>query len=225
METREALLRKIEGLLKLAEDSPEDHECQSALLKVRSLMSQYNLTMEEVTVVSKAEVNEVESGTFTTRYTLWRMHLATLLANNHRCSLLVRRYRGLQTRGIAFVGEGEDPSILREIYNSTVHYLDHVTEEIRNEYRNCSPDEQYSYSDSYVKGFIAGLRDSYREQTTISTEMGLMVVLPPSVEEYMESFKSVSLSTSKVSLMSRQHYSAGYEKGVHYNDLETITEG
>lgn len=56
MDELDKIIRKIQDLMKLAQDNPNDEEGQTALLMAQRLLLKYNLSME--TVQSAAAINE-----------------------------------------------------------------------------------------------------------------------------------------------------------------------
>lgn len=55
MSRNEKIIRKIQGLLKIAEDERNDEECQAAFLLAQKLMIQYQISQAEITVEAEKE--------------------------------------------------------------------------------------------------------------------------------------------------------------------------
>lgn len=53
MSKNEKIIRKIQGLLKIAEDERNDEECQAAFLLAQKLMIQYQILQTEITIEGK----------------------------------------------------------------------------------------------------------------------------------------------------------------------------
>ncbi len=85
-------IEKIQNLLELAYDAPNDEEGQTALLIAQRLMVKHNLSMNDLTN-SKTQKDIGETiGTWEYRLLWWQEKLAGILGENFRCKTIRRRH-------------------------------------------------------------------------------------------------------------------------------------
>lgn len=214
---KEVIIRKIKSLLTITEkgSGASDNEVQVAMTKARELMAKYNITMSEAQGGDGTSPLNVEgtSITYTTRYSVWKLPLAMMLAKYHRCSVVSRRVYRKQSREIRFVGEGENPAILCELFKSLVPFLEMKIYAIHDKYYDEPADRRYMISDSYVQGFISGLGDHYDSQTEKDPiGMSLMVTTPQSVKDYLKTLTNIKVDTSPRGILPSQ-FNEGYAEG------------
>lgn len=84
------IIEKIQNLLELAYDAPDDEEGQTALLMAQKLMVKNNLSMSDVTTV-KTQNNIGEAvGTWEYRLPWWQEQLAAKLEDGRWMKALLR---------------------------------------------------------------------------------------------------------------------------------------
>lgn len=87
------IIDKIQNLLELSYDAPNDEEGQTALLMAQKLMVKHNLSMRDL-AAAKPKNNIGETlGTREYRLPWWQEKLAAILGPNFRCQTIRRRYR------------------------------------------------------------------------------------------------------------------------------------
>lgn len=218
---RDAMLRKIQNLLNVAADGSgaTDGEVQNALTMARKLMAKHNIEMSELVVEGKLESHEEDTGImFNTRYCLWKLPLATVMAKHCACEVLLRRTYRSKNSKIIFIGEKDNPKIVREMFKYAVLHVENQVAQIHWSNLDCGSDYRYSLSDSYAKGFIDGLRKQYQEQDKKDPGMALMVVRPASIDEYFEKMnvQSRSFESNTNRFHSSSKYNEGYSQGLSY---------
>ena len=225
MYDKESVIRKIRSLLRITEggSNATDNEVRVAAAKARELLSQYNLSMTDVS--DKSPVNEVHSGlTYNNRYSKWKVLLASRLAKFHRCMML-RYVVTNMSMSISFIGEGDMPEFVKEIFVRITRYLESNIYSIHDQNQDRTPKERYRLSDSYCYGFIMGLSAHYEEQTKKSSGMDLMVQVPQSITDEVRS-RGLNMETHSYYLngYNRELYNKGYQEG-YTHEKPRIGEG
>lgn len=82
------IIEKVQNLLELAYDAPNDEEGQTALLMAQKLMVKHNLSMSDVTTARKIDKIGETVGTWEYRLPWWQEKLAAILGENFRCRRL-----------------------------------------------------------------------------------------------------------------------------------------
>lgn len=213
------IIRKLQALFNIATEGSgaTDAEYQTALLQARKLMAKYNIEMSEVDFANGKlrEAHEEDSGImFNTRYCMWKLPLASVMAKHCACDVMMRRKYNSKSSKILFVGEGENPTIVKEMFMNTVLHIENNIYKIHDELYDCTSMYRYSASDSYAKGFIDGLRKQYEEQDRVDESLSLILVRPESIDEFFK--KNDVRSTVYETSSSRVHVSSKYNEG--YSD-------
>lgn len=80
----DGIIKKIKGLLAIANDNKNDEESQSAFIMAQKLMIKYDISMGEVE--SKKESQDIKQGQVTVHKKLfwWERKLAIIISNNFR---------------------------------------------------------------------------------------------------------------------------------------------
>lgn len=170
------VITKIEKLLALAGNNPSEAEAQAAMLKAQKLMAEHNLDMtqfQDKPQEKKEAIIEYFRGYHNTN---WAISLARVICDNFRCNLL--RAPGY---GLVFIGLKEDVAICKAVFSFAAQVLDKNMAKLRRQYRkqNLPTD---GISGDYAAGFIAGLRDKYKEQVE-KNNWGLILVKDALVEQ------------------------------------------
>ena len=221
---RDAILRKIQALLNVADDKSgaTDAECQTALTQARKMMSKYNIEISDLDMNNgKSVSHEEETGIyFNTRYSLWKLPLAEVMAKHCACAVMMRKQWRAKSSRILFVGEKENPKMVKMMFAHAVNHIEQKIYKLHDQYSAYTPDIRYSFSDSYAKGFIDGLEAQYKDQDTKDHETALMVVRPISIDEFFKDrgVTSHDYSTTENRFHSAEQYGAGYRDGHQYGE-------
>lgn len=219
---RDAILRKIQSLLNIAADGSgaTDGEVQNALTMARKLMAKHNIEMSDLEVCGGSlESHEHDTGIlFNTRYSLWKLPLAQVMAKHCACAVMMRKKYKSHSSRVVFVGEKDNPKIVSMMFQHAVLHIEKNIYRIHDENYMHPSDIRYSMSDSYAKGFIDGLSAQYKEQDKHDPGTALMVVRPKSIDDYFEKLNvtKADYSTSSTRFHSSSHYNEGYREGNMY---------
>lgn len=178
--TDKNIITKVEKLLALAGNNPSEAEAQAAMLKAQKLMAEHNLDMAKVKEHSQEKAQEKKEAV--TEYfegyhnTNWAIQLAKVICENFRCNLLrAPRY------GLVFIGLKEDVAICKAVFSFAAQTMDKNMTKLRRQYRKQGLPTD-GISGDYAAGFIAGLRDKYKEQVE-KNNWGLILVKDALVEQ------------------------------------------
>lgn len=151
------IIKKIEKLLNLARNNPNDQEAQAAMLKAQQLMAEHHLDMRDLesSQDQKEVVTIYHQGNQNTQ---WAIRLANIITKNFRCSLLRNPHRGL-----VFIGLREDVAIASGVYIFATQTLDRNMRKLRRQYRKAGKSTE-GISGDYALGFVTGLHDKYKKQ-------------------------------------------------------------
>lgn len=222
MSERDTIIQRIQYLFNVAEEGSgaTDSECQTALTLARKLMAKHNIEMSDLDLdYGKVESHEEDSDIFfNTRYCLWKLPLAQVMAKHCACAVMMRKKYNAKSSRILFVGEKDNPKIVSMMFKHAVFHLENNINRIHFDNWDYSSDYRYSLSDSYAKGFIDGLRKQYEEQDKTDPGTALMVVRPASIDEYFQKLNvtSATYATNTDRFHSRSHYNEGYQQGRTY---------
>lgn len=168
----EKIIQKIKGLLALGDASRncEEAEAQAAMLKAHELMAKYNITIEETADEQVSYVHEE----CTSKWNMgFRKPLANIIAQNFRCEVYLRGNGG----SVVFFGHSTDARIAKEVFEFAYSF---ALKEGNRCYNKCYQmgRETKGVFNSYVRGFLAGLKQKLGEQSR-----ALIVVTPKDVKD------------------------------------------
>lgn len=202
----ESILKKIKGLLAIANDHKDDEESQSAFLLAQKLMIKHNITMDSVKETSD-KIN-IQKGQVTAYKKLfwWEKKLAIIISENFRVKnyLNWKRLNNSSQRKIAimFFGFEQDVELAKEMYILAYDALKIYTDRfVVSYYQNRTMRLHritVAIKDSYMRGFLEGLDNKFKEKVKeMQQEYGLMVLVPREVEEgYSELEKDFGKSSN-----------------------------
>lgn len=212
---------KIQNLLELAYDAPNDEEGQTALLMAQKLMVKHNLSMTDLTTTkNKNNIGETV-GTWEYRMPWWQEKLAAILGENFRCKTIRRRVFDEGITQIIFFGYDTDTELCTKVYEGAILYLKYRLKRL---FPTIPKAHWKDYKKSYLLGFLAGLDERFRKQAQSSEKFALMVQVPAEVleEQYKRMGKlnerSAKILIQKVDL---EAYSVGLE---HAKETKLMTD-
>ena len=175
MDNKEAVIKKIENLLALAGNNPNENEAVAAALKAQQLMAKYNVELAEVEAENKAqeitrEFYEIKRSSHYVNK--WRSGLSKIIARNFCCETY------LSGKGIvAFYGYEKDARIAKEVFRFLFETGNKLADRY---YRKCRKEGRSTKGvlNTYLLGFCEGIQEVLDRQCT-----ALMLVVPKEVEE------------------------------------------
>lgn len=203
------IMDKIEKLLALAGNNPNKEEAQSALLKAQELMAKYNVS------VDPAERKKEELYCKT-------VEKHSRLRKGARNSLTVIIARAFAVKCVIV---GDKPTFFgyRENVDAAVSAFVFCAKAMNHnackEMRSSPLDDTYVYN-SYIFGFLDGLRSKFDEQCK-----ALMIVVPTEVENgFKEKFTSLKpcVRSSVHGSRSNNYYNSGYAAGRSAMDRRSL---
>ena len=204
------IIEKIQNLLELAYDAPNDEEGQTALLMAQRLMVKHNLSMNDLTN-SKIQKDIGETiGTWEYRLPWWQEKLAGILGENFRCKTIRRRLPEDGITQIIFFGYQSDAEFCSKVYEGALLYLKYRLKRL---FPTASRARWKDYKKSYLLGFLNGVDQRFQDQAQSSEEFGLMVKIPAEVlEEQHRRMGSLNNRTINVKVdVDYEAYIAGFE--------------
>lgn len=225
MDSKEKIIDKIKKLLSLASNNTSDEESMSALNKAQELMVQYKIQENEIdaTDQDKKCIHKTTELRFSpTSSDMYIADLADIIAENFCCvTYLVKRYAE-RYRYIAFMGYEEDVDLAIEamtlaniaivrgynrVYNDLCkkYGIDYVPAKIFN------PNKI-----GYAKGYLKGLKESFKTQKEEHQEWGLVLVAPQEAIDYISDLSSFSMNAS-YNRSTSNYYDEGYGDGKKFN--------
>lgn len=199
----EKIVRKIQMLF-AKKESNFKAEAETALLKAQELMLKYGITMQDVTGQEVLELSVYHS-----QAPLWHGRIASILAKNFRCKYIwTTQWRGTRkVRVMTFIGYPEDAEIIKEAYMYAISLIRYNIRCLKKRY----PRVKTPYINTYIQGFIAGLRVKFQEQVE-REEWGLLLVTPVPVEDHYESYNPVPIKP-RGRLAEQNNNQSAYKKG------------
>lgn len=211
------ILRRVKGLLALAEGNSNMEESHSAFLMAQKLMVKYGIEASELTD-DESVIQVLDSdGTDFKRLYWYERELAHIVAKNFRCKdwIRSRRIEGRSQiqRKIMFMGEEQDVQLATEMYRLVISAIEFYTHRHIKEHGIGIRSHTQSLKNGYMRGFIDGLEKKFEEQIQ-KQEWGLVLVIPKEVEEkYKEVVTGKAIPFTIPTVESRESYRQGYEDG------------
>ena len=205
------IVEKIKGLLALGDKSrnPEEAEAKAALLKAHELMAKYNISIEMTDEEKTAYVHEQCESKWNMGF---RKPLASIIAQNFRCELYFKGNGG----PVVFFGHATDARIAREVFEFAYNFAIKEGNRCYNKCYQMGRNTQGVFN-SYVRGFLAGLKQKLDEQST-----ALMVVTPEDVKTKFEEL-SKNFKPGSGGIRNTGFDSESYHQGV--TDGRTVMNG
>lgn len=207
--TKDKIINKIAGLMKLARDA-NDEEGQASIALAQKLMLKHDIQMSKIDEINN-KTNITESEMRFGRVLWWQRELAAVIAHYFKCRSLYNQY------SITFVGLGEHSEIARKVYEGA---SDHI------KYRRSQIKDSKEAKNSYVEGFILGLHQKLKDQSRSIVDSGectdLVICTPVEVNDWIDQqgFKNGAppQMPSDVDFASLLH---GYDEGMNAEILKS----
>jgi hypothetical protein len=210
------IIEKVKKILSLAGNNPSEEEAQSAMLKAQEIMARHGLSMDDLYLQERLEA-EVTHDSLTEygKTSWWLKSLAGIIADNFRCNAyLGHKIGGYNTR-IKLIGLREDVELAKEVFAFATKYLSHYSSKYIEKHRKKWWDASHSkkVKNDYVKGFLIGLRDKFKEQVE-KNDWGLILAKDNAVTKVFKELNMRSASkTHAQSAGDNNAKSAGYHQG------------
>ena len=165
---REALINKIEKLLSLAGNNPNEAEAKAAMAKAQKLIAEYNIDEnligkeKDEIVVLKAE-HPNNNG--------YRTRLAAVLAPNFRCRVI------MVGTDVHFIGHKVDAEVCVKVFNYAYKISRRQGSRIERNARK-NGESTHGVFNSYCIGFCDGIKEVLDEQCK-----ALMIIVPEDVND------------------------------------------
>ncbi|HGD2254388.1 TPA: DUF2786 domain-containing protein [Streptococcus agalactiae] len=215
------IISKVQNLLELAYDAPNDEEGQTALLMAQKLMVKHNLSMSDIKTSQKNDNIGETVGHWGYRMVWWKEKLAAILGENFRCKTIRRRLVKKGITQIIFFGYDTDAELCTKVYEGALLYLDYRLKRL---FPTVSKARWKDYKKSYLLGFLDGLDQRFKNQTQSSEEFALMVQVPAEVlEEQARQMGNLKNRTVKVQLQ-EMDVEAFYQGLTHAKTSKLMSE-
>lgn len=169
---RESLMKKVEKLLSLAGNNPNEAEAKAAMAKAQKLIAEYNIDEnligkeKDEIVVLKAE-HPNNNG--------YRARLAAVLAPNFRCRVV------MVGTDVHFIGHKVDAEVCVKVFNYAYKISRRQGSRIERDVRKNGESTRGVFN-SYCIGFCDGIKKVLDEQCK-----ALMIVVPEDVNNKLNS--------------------------------------
>lgn len=203
---------KIEKLLALAGNNPDEKEAASALLKAQQLMQEYDIqedalgNKKEYTYINKVVVTGSES---------WRYSLGNIIANNFKSKFYV------SNKNPAFFGREQHVNNSVVTFEYTYKYIVKRSHHFYNEARKNGKNTN-KVMNTYAMGFISGIKAAFDQQCT-----ALMIITPPETEKaftsYLNEFEGKTKKTSIKYQENNKVFEKAYREGKEMFDRKSLT--
>lgn len=198
IDMNDKIISKVQNLLELAYDAPNDEEGQTALLMAQKLMVKHNLSTSDIAADQRNDNIGETVGHWEYRMVWWKEKLAAILGENFRCKTIRRRLVEKGITQIIFFGYGTDADLCTQVYKGALLYLEYRLKRLS---PIASKVRWKEYKKSYLLGFLEGLDQRFKNQIQSSKEFALMVQVPAEVlEEQARRMGNLKNRTIKVQL-------------------------
>ncbi|WP_431818831.1 DUF2786 domain-containing protein [Bacillus pumilus] len=239
MNRNESIIKKIKGLLAIADDSKNDEESQSAFLLAQKLMIKHDIQQSDVE--TRDEKQEIIKGQAVAYKKLfwWERQLAGIIANNFRVKFYyhnrILNDEKRRKSSIIFFGFENDVNLAKEMYVLAYDAICKYSEKyVKNYYKEVfairTTAKTNELKNSYMLGFLTGLNEKFDIQVReMEQEFGLMVITPKEVSEayndLAKSFSGKAKPTKIPSIGEVEAYHRGRRDGEQIDYLkQTIDE-
>lgn len=216
MENKEEILKKIDKLLALAGNNPNENEAISAALKAQELMAKYNIELADVQGAESGRKikKEIYTPKKSSHYvSKWKYSLSQIIAKNFCCKTY-----SLGRDAIVFYGYEKDAKIANQVFGFLFETGNKLADRY---YRKCKKEgrETKGILNTYLTGFCAGIKEVLDKQC-----VALMVIVPKEVEEsYKEHSKDFRKMSNKLRTSSDgRAYQDGKQEGRETATARTI---
>lgn len=234
MSKRESDLRSvIQKLLNLANDEgATEAEAKAALLKAKALMMKYHIEVKDESNEPNQEVEScVTEFTFSKRTEPWIISLASVIAQNSRCTTTAV-YSSKRRRAVKFYGYEDDLNTCVTMFNYAMYCIwskfPKIRQQLKEEY-GYSLGESRPYTDSYAIGFISGLDEAFSEQyDAYKNQWGLVAVVPNAVVDH--TYRRTNGNVVHYNSMPQgrpvdpQCFQEGHTDGLNWKPQQTISD-
>ncbi|RRD95617.1 DUF2786 domain-containing protein [Bacillus licheniformis] len=219
----ESIIKKIRGLLAIANDNKSDEESQSAFLLAQKLMVKHDIALSEIS--NESEKEEIKDGQATAYKKLfwWERTLAGIIASNFKVEYYYnnKRFSGEKRRksAVIFFGYESDVQLAKEMYILAYDAILLYSKRFVDNYYN---EDEYAFrtvgktndlKNSYIRGFLDGLESKFKEQLIqMKEEFGLMVIKPKEVSEAYEELSKTFGKAHKLRIPDVEEFLA-YRRG------------
>ncbi|WFA76050.1 DUF2786 domain-containing protein [Streptococcus suis] len=214
------IIEKVQNLLELAYDAPNDEEGQTALLMAQKLMVKHNLSIGDINSSRKNDNISEKVGHWEYRMVWWKEELAGILGKNFRCQTIRRRLPDEGVTQIIFFGYDMDAELCTKVYEGAILYLNYRLKRL---FPTVTKARWKDYKKSYLLGFLDGLDQRFKDQAYSSEKFALTVQVPTEVlEEYRLRMGDLKIKTVTVQVeMDSEAYVTGLE---HAKETKLMSE-
>lgn len=231
MSETEKILEKVKKVLALSNNNSSQAESETALLLAQEILAKNGLSMDDVNFLNAETKEIVESECISKgRLCWWYGILASIIADNFRCKVWSLRRKHTSTK-MMFLGVKSDVELAKTVFahavdmvqyhsNSYIKELKLINENLFEEYPKGILNSAFlKYKNTYINGFLSGLRDKFKEQVK-RNDWGLVLVVDPEVTKKFEDKKLKQASATSASFTdSEKAHAAGYYQGKKYNPI------
>lgn len=182
----ERIIEKIRKCLALANNNPSEEEAKAAALQAQKLLAKYNISISDVEELEATTEEIVEHPVWFKDCVkgvarAWKYDLADIVAKNFRC-----KHFFYGKSAAVFYGHKTDAEAAAEVFKYLFAMGDRLanraTYRVLREFHKRGESAQVSgIYNSWVRGFLQGLREGFDKQCT-----ALMIVVPEEVKEAYE---------------------------------------
>lgn len=193
---------KIQKLLNLAGNNPNEHEAKAALLKAQELMAQYNIDMDGIQ--TEASIKYELTQTKVKAHTMYN-NLAGIIGSSFACKVII--HDGY----LSFFGRVDNAKAAASAYEFAFSVMKKGKRQAAKDHGVYHTSGQASVQNAYMLGFIRGLKEALDAQT-----VALAVVVPEDVKtEFDKRFQHRKnyRSTGTATAFGRSAYEAGRRDG------------
>lgn len=217
------IITRIKGLLRLADDNPNDEEGQAAFILAQKLMIKHRIDEFDLggeTIGESPEDVTEEAVTIFKRLYWWERELGNIIAENFRVKIYysnTARKTGTKRKSkIVFYGLGKDLELAKELfilaYDAVVVYEKKYVRDHRGEGYTAA-----SLKNSYLRGYLNGLRQRFDDQVSeLKGKYELVIKIPKVVEDayaaYSAGFGEISWARPAIEV--DQAFHAGQKDGL-----------
>lgn len=217
---KESVIEKVRKLLAVANKSNYPEEAMAAMLKAQEFMARHGIETMDLESEAQAKKKVADDCVIeeNKRIIWWKSDLVNIVADNFRCSPYILRYKGQSaSASVCLIGLEEDLKIAKEVYLYAVESIKYHSKQYIKKHKGDFKGDTMALKNDYISGFLAGLKDKFKEQVS-KMELSLVLVKDAVVVKAVEE-KKLKKGRSHNYNIGQDEYAraAGYRQGKNFD--------
>lgn len=194
----QSTIEKIKKCLSLANNNSSENEVKVAMKMAHAMALKANICIDDLDfnpdIAKKIEVTKDTIKQSTKGVQMWRYRLCKVIADNFRSSIY--KEQTLYGSNIKVIGAKKDVEIIKVVFEFAENAYQELSKKYLNKVkkeRNVDRSLSVRLKNDYFEGYLNGLKEAFEENVQ---ELGLIVLKPEAVDEFMGTCKKQNIKGS-----------------------------